>query len=581
MAEIILPGFGVMAYRSFGDQMQFSGPLGSVTLLAGQNNSGKSNFLRLLAKVASGRHELEELDNHRGGGASCRYAVAIDWSKQIAPILEEKSWHSDVRTAMEKIFHHPAIERDGLSWISYELSGSLPLEQFDPVISTLGNSDILRTLQLMQHSSYSPGSEIQAGRQNLQTILRTVLPDRPWLSRGSVVTIEAFRQIKELSDTDAPEGTPEGLGLLPRLQRLQNPPASTHDRDTERFQAVNRFVKTILDDETARLEVQHDARTLNVHHGGRILPLENLGTGVHQVIILAVAATVNENAIVCVEEPEVHLHPIYQRKFIRYLASETNNQYLIATHSAHLLDHQSATVLHVRHNGQNSTLDPAVSPAELSGVCADLGYRPSDLLQTNAVIWVEGPSDRIYLNHWIRQARPGLIEGLHYSLMFYGGGLLNNLSAADEEVRDFIELRRLNRYMSIVIDSDKRSYQAKLNETKRRVQAEFDKDAEDGFVWVTDGYTIENYVPPDILREVVAEIHPKATQEWSGDKWQNPLILKNRSGAAQSPDKNRIARIVCERWADPPPANSKLAQMVMRCVSFIEVANRTSSNPVK
>ncbi|WP_218183538.1 ATP-dependent endonuclease, partial [Streptomyces sp. PKU-EA00015] len=270
-----------------------------------------------------------------------------------------------------------------------------------------------------------------------------MIPESPLRERRSVIAIEAFRQIQELSDIDSPEGTNEGLGLLPRLQRLQNPPASTHDRDTERFRAVNRFVQRILDDETARLEVQHDARTLNVHHGGRILPLDNLGTGVHQVIILAVAATVNEHSIMCIEEPEVHLHPVYQRKFIRYLATETSNQYLIATHSAHLLDHHSATVLHVRHDGSRSAMEPAVSPAQLSGVCADLGYRPSDLLQTNAVIWVEGPSDRIYLNHWISQASPDLIEGLHYSIMFYGGGLLNHLSAEDEEVREFIELRRL------------------------------------------------------------------------------------------------------------------------------------------
>ncbi|WP_218183527.1 hypothetical protein, partial [Streptomyces sp. PKU-EA00015] len=107
MAETILHGFGLMGYRSFGDEMQFSGRLGPVTLLAGQNNSGKSNFLRLLTKVASGRVELTDLDKHRGREASCRYALAFDWDTQILPILEAKSWHGEVNQTVERLLKHP------------------------------------------------------------------------------------------------------------------------------------------------------------------------------------------------------------------------------------------------------------------------------------------------------------------------------------------------------------------------------------------------------------------------------------------------------------------------------------------
>ena len=47
------------------------------------------------------------------------------------------------------------------------------------------------------------------------------------------------------------------------------------------------------------------------------------------------------------------------------------------------------------------------------------------ILQANCVVWVEGPSDRIYLKHWIEAVTSELIEGLHYSIMFYGGRLLS------------------------------------------------------------------------------------------------------------------------------------------------------------
>ena len=89
-------------------------------------------------------------------------------------------------------------------------------------------------------------------------------------------------------------------------------------------------------------------------------------------------------------------------------------------------------------------------------ICVDLGYRASDLLQANCIIWVEGPSDRIYLKYWLKAYDPDLVEGVHYTIMFYGGRLLRHLSADDEEIDEFINLRRINQNLVIIIDSDRK-----------------------------------------------------------------------------------------------------------------------------
>ncbi|SLN30873.1 hypothetical protein ROA7450_01353 [Roseovarius albus] len=126
-------------------------------------------------------------------------------------------------------------------------------------------------------------------------------------------------------------------------------------------------------------------------------------------------------------------------------------------------------------------------------------------MQSNAIIWVEGPSDRIYLNHWIKAVDERLIEGIHYTIMFYGGGLLSHLSASDEAMDQFIQLRKLNRNMATVIDSDRSEEGMPLKPHAQRLLEEM--DGEDGVVWVTAGREIENYVDGNKLQTALKQLH--------------------------------------------------------------------------
>lgn len=54
----------------------------------------------------------------------------------------------------------------------------------------------------------------------------------------------------------------------------------------------------------------------------------------------------------------------------------------------------------------------------------DLDVRASDLLQSNGIIWVEGPSDRVYIKHWLHQfCQCSFKEGSDYQFLYYGGRL--------------------------------------------------------------------------------------------------------------------------------------------------------------
>ena len=305
--------------------------------------------------------------------------------------------------------------------------------------------------------------------------------------------------------------------MIRELAQYKNPDIG-HDIDREKFEHVENLLQRLLKLPDAKIEIPTDFEKIIINANRTRLPLDSYGTGVHEVIILATAVISHDNSVYCIEEPEIHLHPTLQRDFLQFIASETTNQYFITTHSPTLINANlympSATrneiqVFHIQSENGNTTVY-AVNESESSiNALNDLGVKASDLLQTNAVIWVEGPSDRIYINHFLKLLVPKFIEGLHYSIMYYGGRILSHLSlqrATDDNPvpEELIEILRINQKSIVVIDSDKKDESSLLNETKQRIKDECNQS--ESICWITDGREIENYLPPKSVLAVCKEI---------------------------------------------------------------------------
>ena len=85
--------------------------------------------------------------------------------------------------------------------------------------------------------------------------------------------------------------------------------------------------------------------------------------------------------------------------------------------------------------------------------------------------------------------------------MYYGGRLLSHfeLEDASEKTEGLINILTTNRNAAIVIDSDKRSLRAHINQTKRRVRDEF--ISKGYYCWITKGKEIENYVTAEAVNQ--------------------------------------------------------------------------------
>ncbi len=486
-----LAGLGFAFYRSIGEEPVFVDLQKKVNILIGANNSGKSNILRALHwirsrtedfRATSRENRLDELDRHRRSDHPFRLIVDVNAEEDDGPLARVSSGEN-LRFEFET--------RQSNFVCTKTPFGDMDWQEF---------SDILKQV-LDRYFSACPSKQeftkecADVASVVVHRLLRSDLPN--------VHIVPQFRQI-----TGGGEYTLGGQGIVAKLGSWQNPTIG-NDEDIRHFRKIEQLLRDLLNMPSAELEVDHKGEKIIVFRNELRLPLENYGTGIHELIILAIALYSQDNAIFCIEEPEIHLHPGLQKQFLRFLREETGNRYVLTTHSNALLSpSEDVLITHLWLDDEGVTRgQPVVATEQALQVLSDLGVQASDVLQANSVIWVEGPSDRIYIKRWLELFAPDLQEGIHFSIMFYGGRLLSHLSLerdGDSAADELIDLLRINQHSIVVIDSDKTKRGERINATKLRVSKECEKN---GLVcWITHGREIENYLPVDCISSAYEEI---------------------------------------------------------------------------
>jgi energy-coupling factor transporter ATP-binding protein EcfA2 len=150
---------------------------------------------------------------------------------------------------------------------------------------------------------------------------------------------------------------------------------------------------------------------------GLELNLKDLGTGVEQLLLtLVVGLTEAPPFTMVIEEPETNLHPAAQRALLGMLKIWADKRQIIAaTHSSIMLDWSPGgdRLWHVTRAGETSSVEPVrEDPSVLLNA---LGVRLSDVLSSDRILVLEGPSDQEILEVWfpdvLRNPNVALLQG--------------------------------------------------------------------------------------------------------------------------------------------------------------------------
>lgn len=470
-----------------------------INVIIGKNNSGKSRLLDF-AELLCGDKLLPDGYAGRFTGTFTEDALRRNFyeDRRSQRLAGGDDWRYNGRLFVEK----------NVSW-EVTQSGEIVLQIEDHVQHThTGIADErIRRLQALLGSEVKPAFH--------KKLYRRILADRDIQSEPASTSLEL--------------GT-AGQGATNIIRRYLRTTSQRYSRKiiqqtlrnalNDIFGPDGQFTEIEVNDhdETEDASIRDHCEVYIGEKNKGLVPLSQSGSGLKTVFLVLLNLIVvpdiekkqPSDYVFAFEELENNLHPSLLRRLLAFLAkyiTDHKTTLFLTTHSSTALDifgdHPEAQIVHVEHDGKSAKSTTVPDHFSRVGVVAGLGARPSDLLQANGILWLEGPSDRIYLNRWIDIFSDGeLQEGQHYQCAFYGGSVLarTEFVAPEDGVDDLVNLARINSNVVVVCDSDRTNSKDELKERVIRIQQEVGT-MPNALVWVTQAKEIENYLQGNHLKD--------------------------------------------------------------------------------
>lgn len=559
--DVSLVELHVESFRPFGPRVSLA-KLGRLNLITGPNNVGKSSLLMPLRRLTrlderlvpmkpspDGHGSYAHVHSARFLATDLRGLDPVKISLQLEVLNFEKSYAESLQREAAATGERRAIEIElsgrELFGIRFSSSSAQVLAELRP---TLRDSGLLKNTE---------GDDITFARDVAAAFASRVIYVPTYRIAGTTF------QAPDISVHE--ERRFDGGALLAQLLRWCLPdPETGVPALAGRLNELNEAVSSILDvtvkiwptgDQQVRIKIGAEAA----------LRLEDVGQGINQIVtIVAAAMSLPEPPLLILEEPEVCLHPGLQRRLVDYLV-ERQGQTFITTHSNHIVDAsigQGRLFIVRKDVGLHDRLVLSLDDGLLQAA-SDLGVAASSIAAATAVIWVEGPSDALYVRYWLRCHPRGqhLKERRDFTFAFHAGSLLHHVGLGD----DAVNLLAVHPGFFLVADSDRtaRNGAVKHQYLQRLIDDPRFRDR----IWVTEPKEVEGYLSDaDLTGSVPAQ--PSSPYDPLGDRLDHLGLARSLSEK-----KPKLATDVLERMGTPNPTRLQRLDLEARIdalVTFVE-----------
>ena len=491
--------------------------IGKVNLFIGQNNSGKSRFLRRLAS-SSGLRFCREEEFHKKMESTV--GRLDDIVKRILP-GNLISFGTFSRTTFQRDINY--------QWLTLgEESGSEKLIRILEQLKEANFKDVR-----YEGAIRNPPNVVEGWNAQLKGLYDSFkleffpLEKYPKESghRIFVPVMRGFRTLSETEDFFETRNKKDYGFPDEKIKELKIFTGQKFYRDLTNLLLGSKEQRKQVSDYEEFLSIEFfesrevelipkvGANTIVVNVGGEERPIYELGDGYQAIIALTFAPFIEApRSLVFVEEPEIYLHPGWQRRLLElYLRHPrlSSHQYFLATHSNHFLDlsmedDEISTFLFRRKQEEKITNIIHTSVGD-KVLLSELGARSSSVFLTNKTIWVEGITDRLYIQALLEKYQKSKFGkqkfrvDTHYTIAELGGSNMVHWDFSDFDQRfgEMIRVSRLCAESFVLIDGDNRQKGNRVDALTEALGTDF---------MILKGKEIENLLPLEIVKKAATEV---------------------------------------------------------------------------
>jgi AAA15 family ATPase/GTPase len=580
--------------------------LSKINILIGPNNSGKSKFLREIFYDLNLEYKLESVDLFIINDAILKLQKDIRHYYNAANIFPIEGFDLNNLNKIEYLSYKTDL-RGLYEWVYKLLTSPVNMVTPKSTPSSVTAQDVNAYISMVTSTCLEKISSLKDFDNHAIKYEHYYIPTLRGL-RGinyhqeKIASGDNYRQrTKEdyFRSLTAGKEIYTGLSLYEDVKKLLLGSSS----DRKKIREFEQFISgTFFDNQEFSIIPSISDNVVHIKIGDEEdRPIYYLGDGIQSIIILTYPLFFNQGKKICVfyEEPDLYLHPGFQRIFIETLNKFPEFQFFMTTHSNHFLDmtldFNSISVYTFKKNEKKEFFIENVKNDDLN-ILELLGVKNSAVFLSNCTIWVEGITDRIYLRKFLELYKDTsgkvFLEDIHYSFVEYGGGNITHWSFLEDSDEDHsnIDVEKLCGKLFLISDKDGAGIKKDGSKSKKVLRQENLEARLGDRYYCLKAREIENTLSEQIVIDAIKEIEGENSVNLDfskivQSKYENQLLGKfinekivalSKSYAAESgtiKDKVEFAKISVSHMKKYDDLTDEAKLLTEKIYKFIQINN--------